>query len=220
MHSRHLPQDGLLWAGIMLLFTVPLPVETSPAAMLAPGFWPMPIMRSVLVLVLIRFRRGRTGRSSWGIGRAAFVSGALLLLLVAAALLVDVSLGALAPFAAVPVAPAAREPMDVLLMWALAIPGLSLAALAEERFFREYTLGLMEERGVPEPICLPASALIFGAGHLGGGIPSAVFAVLAGLFLALVYSKAASVIPGAIAHGLYNLLLLLGLAAGAPMGPS
>ncbi len=220
MHSRHLLSDALLWMGVMLIFTVPLSVGSSPTAMLHPGFWPSSILRSSLVLVLIRVRSGRTPRSSWGVGRGVLGVAALVLLLVAAALTVDALLGALGPSSQAAAETVRRNSTQGWLLWALAVPGLSLAALAEERFFRELNLELMDHGGVPVPVAVLASAVVFGIGHLFGGIPTVVFAVVAGVLLGLTYLRAASVVPGAVAHSIYNLLLLLSLASGTPAGPA
>lgn len=211
MHARHLPTDALVWTGIMLLFTVPLPSGASPDALLDPGFWTLSLLRSALVLVLVRFRGGRTPWGDWGPGRSGFAAASLLVLLIAAATIIDGLVGDLAP------PPGRHDPGELaarssgVLLWILAVPGLALAAFAEERFFREFTLGLSRTAGIPAVLSVLGSAVIFGLGHLGGGIPSALFAVIAGLFLALVYLRSGSVIAGTISHWLYNLLLLIGL---------
>lgn len=86
-----------------------------------------------------------------------------------------------------------------LLLWA-STTGV-LAPFVEELLFRGYLLNLLRTRwGLWRAIVV--SSLAFGAIHFQW----ALYATVAGSFLALVYLKYGSLWPGTLLHGLYNLV--------------
>jgi len=75
-----------------------------------------------------------------------------------------------------------------------------VAPFVEELLFRGYLLNLWRVRHSPWTAIL-FSSLAFGLVHLQG----AVFAMLAGILLALIYLRFGSLWPGTFLHGLFNL---------------
>lgn len=97
------------------------------------------------------------------------------------------------------------------------IPLAFLSTLAigyrEEIFFRAFIADRAEEAGTDPKIALAAAAFIFALGHLYQGVLGFIVSLTIGLVLAAVYLRTRSLHGIAIAHGLYNLVVLL--AAGA-----
>ena len=79
----------------------------------------------------------------------------------------------------------------------------------EEVFYRAYIADRAPEAGVDQRIALAAGALLFAAGHLYQGVAGFVVALAIGLVLAEVYLRTRSLHGIAIAHGLYNFMVLL-----------
>ncbi len=97
------------------------------------------------------------------------------------------------------------------------VPLAAVSALAigyrEEIFFRAFIADRAEEAGVDPRVALGVAALVFAAGHVYQGLAGFVISLAIGMVLAGVYLRTRSLHGVAIAHGLYNLLVLL--AAGA-----
>jgi uncharacterized protein len=83
----------------------------------------------------------------------------------------------------------------------------------EEIFFRAFIADRAEEAGTDPRIALAAAAVVFALGHLYQGVLGFVVSLTIGLVLAAVYLRTRSLHGISIAHGLYNLVVLL--AAGA-----
>ena len=83
----------------------------------------------------------------------------------------------------------------------------------EEIFYRAYITDRAEEAGVDPRFALAGGALLFAAGHVYQGVMGFVIALAIGLLLGAVYLKGRSLHGIAVAHGLYNFLVLLGSAS-------
>jgi membrane protease YdiL (CAAX protease family) len=98
---------------------------------------------------------------------------------------------------------------------AVAIPLVCLVApLSEETIFRGFLYGWLRRRLPILPAVL-ISAAIFSAAHVVLVLALPLFAV--GIILALLYEYSDSLLPGAMVHGLFNLvgiLAILGSTAG------
>jgi membrane protease YdiL (CAAX protease family) len=78
----------------------------------------------------------------------------------------------------------------------------------EEFFFRSYLLGRLGQLGVPVPIAAIASTALFSLGHIyEGPLGVAITAALGALFAA-VYIRRPNLHVIAIAHGMYNAIVL------------
>lgn len=109
------------------------------------------------------------------------------------------------PFVTVLTADQAPGPTFIFL-WSVTAGVLS--PFAEELIFRGFLQNLWQRRwGTLAGVLLSAGA--FGAIHL----QSAVFAMVAGIFLSLVYLKYGSLWPGTLLHALYNLVAAPSLLA-------
>ncbi len=97
------------------------------------------------------------------------------------------------------------------------IPLAAISTLAigyrEEVFFRAFVADRAEEAGFDARAALGVAALVFAIGHVYQGLAGFVVSLAIGAVLAAVYYRTRSLHGVAIAHGLYNLLVLL--AAGA-----
>lgn len=79
----------------------------------------------------------------------------------------------------------------------------------EEIFFRAFIADRAEEAGVDARLALGVAALVFALGHIYQGLAGFVVSLTIGLVLAAVYYRTRSLHGVAVAHGLYNLLVLL-----------
>jgi len=81
--------------------------------------------------------------------------------------------------------------------------------LAEETFFRGFVYGWMR-RQLNVPAAAVLSGCFFAAAHVGWGTSSEeiLFLPLAllGILLALLYEYSRSLLPGAVVHGIFNLV--------------
>ncbi len=92
---------------------------------------------------------------------------------------------------------------------AVAIPLVCLIApLAEETIFRGFVYGWLRRR-VPVLPAVVLSAAVFSAAHLVLVLALPLFGV--GLILALLYEYSDSLLPGAIVHGLFNLVGIIAI---------
>ncbi len=78
----------------------------------------------------------------------------------------------------------------------------------EELFFRAYLIGRLEDAGVGRGAAAVGGSILFGLGHLYQGVPGFVVASLTGLILAIAFLRRRSVHGIALAHGLYNSVVL------------
>lgn len=97
------------------------------------------------------------------------------------------------------------------------IPLVLVSTLAigyrEEVFYRAYIADRAAEARVNPRPALALGAALFAAGHLYQGIMGFVIALAIGLFLGELYLRTRSLHGIAVAHGIYNLLVLLGSGA-------
>jgi hypothetical protein len=92
---------------------------------------------------------------------------------------------------------------------AVAIPLVCLIApLAEETIFRGFIYGWLR-RYLPVLPAVVISAAVFSASHLVLVLGLPLFGV--GVILALLYEYSDSLLPGAIVHGLFNLVGILAI---------
>ena len=87
-----------------------------------------------------------------------------------------------------------------------------VAGYREEFFFRAYLLSRFEELGVPAYAAVAGSTLLFCTGHFYEGLLAVGITAALGIILAAAWQRRGSLHVVAIAHGLYNALVLcLGL---------
>ena len=88
-------------------------------------------------------------------------------------------------------------------------PPLGLAAgVREEFYFRSYLLGRMGELGLPVPVAAIISTLLFSLGHLYEGVLGFAIAAVLGTILCIAYLRKPNLHVIAIAHGMYNAIVL------------
>lgn len=169
------------------------------------------------LLVLLRLRRGLTftdlgwrlpralGRAGWLPWLAISVVGALVALEVAdwlASLATQVL-----PNSPNTQCTTVRDQYGGYL--AVAIPLVCLIApLSEETIFRGFIYGWLRRR-LPVLPAVGLSAAVFSAAHLVLVLALPLFAV--GVILALLYEYSDSLLPGALVHGLFNLVGILAI---------
>lgn len=92
---------------------------------------------------------------------------------------------------------------------AVAIPLVCLIApLAEETIFRGFIYGWLRRR-LPVLPAVAVSAAVFSAAHVVLVLALPLFAV--GVILALLYEYSDSLVPGAIVHGIFNLVGIIAI---------
>jgi len=79
----------------------------------------------------------------------------------------------------------------------------------EELFYRAYIADRAPEAGLDRRLALAAGAVLFAAGHLYQGVAGFVVALAIGLVLAEIYLRTRSLHGIAVAHGLYNFMVLI-----------
>lgn len=112
---------------------------------------------------------------------------------------------------------AGGEPIEPTVAWRFErydlVPLVLVSTLAigyrEEIFYRAYIADRASEAGVDRRTALAAGAVLFAAGHLYQGVAGFVVALAIGLVLAEVYVRTRSLHGIAVAHGLYNFMVLL-----------
>lgn len=95
-----------------------------------------------------------------------------------------------------------------LLLPLFAAVNLLLVCVAEEAFFRGVIQDQLTRYG--DEVAVAASALLFGAAHLGGGWKWALLASVAGLGYALLYARSRRIEVPIAAHFLVNLIHFTG----------
>ena len=134
------------------------------------------------------------------------------------ALLLLACFAVVAPFVALVLAlpPAWSRPLTRGYRWGLQsyaqIPVALLFGLAagyrEEFYFRSYLLGRMGELGLPVPVAAIISTLLFSLGHLYEGVLGFAIAAVLGTILCIAYLRKPNLHVIAIAHGMYNAIVL------------
>lgn len=84
----------------------------------------------------------------------------------------------------------------------------------EELFFRVYLIGEFGESGTGKIVIILLSSALFAGGHLYQGLIGAAGTFLIGVFLALQYLKRRNWHEIALAHGIYNFVIILLIPAG------
>jgi hypothetical protein len=79
----------------------------------------------------------------------------------------------------------------------------------EELFFRAYLLTRFHELALSPAVGLALSCLLFAAGHLYQGLAGLIVALVQGIYFGLIFIKTGNLHSIALAHGLYNLTVLL-----------
>lgn len=93
-----------------------------------------------------------------------------------------------------------------------------VAGYREEFFFRSYLLKRLNQMGVPIPLSVAVSTLLFCAGHAYQGPLGLATSVALGVLFAGVYLRRGSLHVIAMAHGLYNATVLcLSLLHASPL---
>jgi membrane protease YdiL (CAAX protease family) len=82
------------------------------------------------------------------------------------------------------------------------------AGYREEFFFRSYLLGRLGELGLPLPLAGIASTLLFCVGHVYEGPLGIAVAAVLGAILCIAYIRRPNLHVVAIAHGMYNAIVL------------
>jgi membrane protease YdiL (CAAX protease family) len=92
------------------------------------------------------------------------------------------------------------------------------AGYREEFFFRSYLLGRLGQLDIPMPVAAFASTALFSLGHIYEGPLGVAIAASLGVLFAAVYIRRPNLHVIAIAHGLYNAIVLwLSLLIPAPL---
>jgi membrane protease YdiL (CAAX protease family) len=185
------------------------------------------LIQSLSQVVLLAVIIGVSGRSrEFGVFRprprdvllAVLVFGGMILtgrmVAIAASILDPVAAGSGAGNPGLPV-PAALSPEGNLSPAStLALyTGFSLAsAYREELFYRAYLLGSCRQQSAPPAAAVAVSVVLFAWGHAYQGSVGMAAAALIGLFLAIAWSRGASVHALAWGHAAYNLGILLTLS--------
>jgi membrane protease YdiL (CAAX protease family) len=102
----------------------------------------------------------------------------------------------------------AASPAQFLGIWLMVAVS---APICEESFFRGYVFGALRGR-YGRPIAYVGSSLMFAAAHLS--LSTALPILVVGLCLAFLYDRTRSVVPGIVAHGLFNAVQMTLLYAG------
>ena len=123
-----------------------------------------------------------------------------------------------APFVALVLSlpPSWSRPLASGYRWSLQSPAqIPLAILfgltagyREEFFFRSYLLGRLGELGAPLPLAAVLSTALFAMGHVYEGPMGIAIAAALGTLLCLAYMRRPNLHVVAIAHGLYNAIVL------------
>jgi len=86
---------------------------------------------------------------------------------------------------------------------------VALTAFFEESFYRCYTLTRLKDFGVPVALAALTSSVIFALAHAYQGPLALALALFFGLFLSALWFRYRSLWTCALAHGLYNLVVLI-----------
>ena len=207
--AGHGPAAALVRLGAVYLLLalpallVPLPRTLATAALLAA-------LQAGVMLPILRFDTARAtvdwrvrGRDA---GEALLIAAAMVAALAAVSALVNVfpeSVGGV-------LRRGHRWQLERAGQIPLAAAFVVAGAYREESYFRAYCLTLLSGAGAPPWLATLGSALLFGAGHLYQGWGAAVFAVLMGAALALLFQQRPSLHRLVLAHALFNGVVLAG----------
>lgn len=166
----------------------------------------------ILLIAYIMGINGPFNAPAWGCVRPVARDAAWL------ALIVPACFAIIAPFAflATLLPPAWTAAFTAGIRWNLPSPFLLplgllfclTAGYREELFYRSYLLGRLEGLGASMPLAVGGSTLLFCLGHLYEGPLGVLVAAGIGLLLSLVYVKRRNLHLIAVAHGLYNFIVL------------
>jgi membrane protease YdiL (CAAX protease family) len=84
-----------------------------------------------------------------------------------------------------------------------------LTGYREELFFRGYLITRFRDASVPAAYAAGASCLLFALGHVYQGLAGFVTALLLGILFSVLFIRRRNLHPLAIAHGLYNTMVLV-----------
>jgi membrane protease YdiL (CAAX protease family) len=229
------PSEPVVWNGTDVAWVVAVAICLQ---MLATAFGPRPlpifeqlwrgmlatIAAAVAATVHLR-RRGASWRSLGfsllGSSADLRLGGGTVLLLVAPLLTLAALLDRLVPYRH-PIVEFLALHRDAVSLAVVALAAIVVAPIVEELFFRRILQGWLERRlgewvGVargPE-LAIAASSLAFGLAHLGQGLawlPLVVF----GAVLGYLARQTGSIVPGILAHALFNAVSLVLVLAQVP----
>lgn len=138
------------------------------------------------------------------LGSGIILAVGLLILSSAIGFLFDALLPAGAPPETTPLTGNVSD-VPVVLLTLLAVT----AGISEEIIFRLYLLRRLRTVGLKQPASVLISAGLFAVGHLYQGISATFFALVAGVFLGVLWYRSPNLLRFAFAHGLYNVTVLL-----------
>ncbi len=215
---------GVMGEILLLFFTFFLPgyigqVFGAPVGPATTTLMLQTIITGVPQILLMAYVAGAFGRGAgarWGFVRPQARDALRTLLLVAGCFAV------MTPFvvALLLLPPEWSKSLGNGFRWGLESPAqLPLALLfgltvgyREEFFFRAYLLQRLDELNFPVPYAVAASTALFCVGHIYEGVMGILVAASLGVLFALVYQRLKNLHVIAVAHGLYNtIVLLLGL---------
>jgi membrane protease YdiL (CAAX protease family) len=191
---------------VVLPALLPAPGSRNPSVL---GFLLSAVVLDVTLVALVYFRVVRPGLITWrdmGLSRGALpltwragLTAAPMLFLLAAALeLVLKGLGIRQTQLE------SLEWLHTVPLWQYALVAFSaaiLAPIAEEIYFRGYVFrAYLEQKGPVQAYLF--SSLLFALVHLN--LPAMLPIFVVGLFLAFLYHRTGSVLPGMVAHGFNN----------------
>jgi membrane protease YdiL (CAAX protease family) len=79
----------------------------------------------------------------------------------------------------------------------------------EELFFRSYLLTRFSRLSLPVAVGIGMSTLLFASGHVYQGFAGFAVAAVQGLYFSILFIRLKNIHPLAIAHGLYNMTVLV-----------
>ncbi|MFW5684841.1 MAG: CPBP family intramembrane glutamic endopeptidase [Spirochaetota bacterium] len=165
----------------------------------------------LLVVAVSNLRRpGSAGRFGWNRPgtRDLFVALAGLAAVWVAAALVSLVAGAVAG-GAENVGPAVEWTFERPELLPLLVISTLAIGYREEIFYRAYLADRAAEADLHPRVVLAAGALVFATGHLYQGVAGFVMALAIGIVLGEVYLRTKSLHGIAVAHGVYNFLVLV-----------
>lgn len=185
--------------------------QVNPGAWSSPSYMLAVLLVSVPQILLVVYvsdlrTPGFSGRMGWSRPRMSDVTSAFIsMVAILAAVGIWRAIASVMTQELTPAVPWEAPPNRLLPIVVVA----SLAvAYREEVFFRAYLLERREELGLPAWAMVTASSVIFAVAHLYQGVAGFVVSLLIGGALGLVFLWRRSLHGVAIAHALYNVMVL------------
>jgi membrane protease YdiL (CAAX protease family) len=126
-----------------------------------------------------------------------------------------------APAFLLPAVPGLRWKLGSASELPLAFALCAVTGYREELFFRAYLLTRLAQIGVPAGLAVAAGSVLFSLGHLYEGPIAVAVTAAQGVLMSLVFLRTKNLHVIAVAHGVYNFILLcLTLAAGPAVSGS